>query len=82
MNNISKDFAGRLQAINVANCHAKALGQSNLVECLTETHACCWRKSIGRGEFCTHSLNAMIAHAALPISQLLPQVRAVANRNV
>ena len=74
MINCSKGYVNDLQVINVANCHARALGQSNLVECLTEIKSCCWRNSIGRGTFCTHSLNSLIANAALPIRNFLPKV--------
>jgi len=79
MNNGHKVNLNDGQKTDVANCRARILGQSNLVECNTKVHDCRWYHHLGEGALCVHPSNIMIAKGVLPTGWSLPSQMEVLN---
>jgi hypothetical protein len=53
---------------NADACRARALGKSNLVECLKEEACCHWHIPFGNGRLCGHPSNQQIVKGVMPMS--------------
>ena len=67
MSKDSKKYLQGFKTVNIANCSAKPLGQSNLVVCQSDAASCYWRQTIGGNTLCAHTLNFMIARPDGPL---------------